>query len=147
MEVEHQLIIKQLDQLNNDSGIVKYICYELISSAENRSVKWSGFIELDTDNIEDFISYENLTEEVILDWTYAHNSDKIEKQKLMNEERLNAILSVVNATTKNQRLPWEPEPVVEETEEQVIEESQSSLESQEEEVIEEPVLEEPQEQT
>jgi len=163
MEVTHELVIKQLDQLNDDSGIVKYICYELISSAENRSVKWSGFIELDTDTIENFISYEDLTEEVILDWTYAHNSDKIEQQKLMNEERLNAILNVTAASSKNERLPWEPELVVEEPEEQVIEESQSSLESQEEqvieesqsslesqedeEVIEEPVLEETEEQT
>jgi len=125
VEITLELLIKQLDQLNDDSGVVKYICYELISSVESRSVKWSGFIELDTDNIEDFISYEDLNEEVILDWTYLHYSDRIEKQKLMNEERLNAILSVTDVSTKNQRLPWEPEPqkpVVEESQEPVVEE-------------------------
>ncbi len=114
MEVIHELVIKQLDQLNDDSGVVKYICYEVISSTEGRSVKLSGFIELNTDEIEDFISYEYLTEEVILEWIYTYNFDKIEKQKLMNVERLNAILSVTASSTKTQHLPWEPELVIEE---------------------------------
>ncbi len=115
MEVIHELVIKQLDQLNDDSGVVKYICYELISSTEGRSVKLSGFIELNTDEIEDFISYEDLTEEVILEWTYTYNFDKIEKQKLMNVERLNAILSVTVSSTKKQHLPWEPELAIQQS--------------------------------
>jgi hypothetical protein len=115
VEVIHELVIKQLDQLNDDSGVVKYICYELISSTEGRSVKLSGFIELNTDEIEDFISYEDLTEEVILEWTYTYNFDKIEKQKLMNVERLNAILSVTVSSTKKQHLPWEPELAIQQS--------------------------------
>jgi hypothetical protein len=107
MEISHELIIKQLDQLNDDTGIVKYICYELISSAENRSVKWSGFVDLSTEDIENFISYEDLTEELILDWIYQHYYDRIENQKLLNVDRLNAILNVTNSLTKNKNLPWE----------------------------------------
>ena len=139
MEVIHELVIKQLDQLNDESGVVKYICYELISSVESRSVKLSGFIELDTDNIENFISYQDLSEEIILDWTYEHNSDKIEKQKIMNEERLNAILSVTGTSIKKQPLPWEVEP-----QEPVVEETQSETQEPVVEETQEPVVEETQ---
>ena len=139
MEVTHELVIKQLDQLNDESGVVKYICYELISSVESRSVKLSGFIELDTDNIENFISYQDLSEEIILDWTYEHNSDKIEKQKIMNEERLNAILSVTGTSIKKQPLPWEVEP-----QEPVVEETQSETQEPVVEETQEPVVEETQ---
>jgi len=139
LEVIHELVIKQLDQLNDESGVVKYICYELISSVESRSVKLSGFIELDTDNIENFISYQDLSEEIILDWTYEHNSDKIEKQKIMNEERLNAILSVTGTSIKKQPLPWEVEP-----QEPVVEETQSETQEPVVEETQEPVVEETQ---
>lgn len=107
MAVTHTWKIKNLTQLNDGSGTVKSVQYELFSTDGEISEKTGGFIYLDTENIENFIQYENLTEEVILGWVKEVLESELSYPEADNENRINFKKNPPAPTFISTPLPWE----------------------------------------
>lgn len=107
MTITHTWKVKKLVQKNDGSGLVIQVFYRVNSTDGEYSYTSSGDVELETENISNFIPYQNLTEELIIQWIkdkLGVNSGDLEQ---MNTDWIN---KTRNPLTKVEKLPWEPEP-------------------------------------
>ena len=113
MSVTHTWKIKTLVQNNDDTGTVNQIYFSLHSIDGNYSYTIESDVRLDIDNIQNFISYDNLTEQIALQWVKdklgssvfdyeQSNTDWINQAKYIDENSVSPIIKVEN-------LPWESE--------------------------------------
>jgi hypothetical protein len=146
MSVTHTWSIERLEQLNNETGTVANIFFKVYSVDGDVNCTSSGMVDLNTENIEEFIDYEDLTEELLLEWVKERLGENLGNFEINNAAWIDSVLNPPAPRVITKPLPWIPseepvveEPVVEETttEEPVVEETTT-----EEPVVEEPVVEE-----
>lgn len=104
MEITHSYEIRELEQLNNDTGTVSNVRFKITSTDGTHVIESHECIPLDTDNIENFIEYQNLTEEIVLNWLYQHNDVGLIKDQHIKwiELQINPPKSATIVTS----LPW-----------------------------------------
>lgn len=83
MEVTHTYKVHGLEQINDESGTVCSIWYSVTSTDGENSIDSSERGELNTENIQNFIDFENLTEEVVTEWAKNHeHSPRVEQSHI-----------------------------------------------------------------
>lgn len=102
-EVTHKYTINKLIQKNDDSGTVVKVEYEVETVYEDYRSTVTDDIELNVSNIQNFVKYEDLTEEIVLQWIKDIHGDKNEiKNTIIIERQKNP----PKAPTIEQPLPW-----------------------------------------
>ena len=106
MAITHTWSIRQLEQLNNGSGTVVRVQYNVNSTDGTVSTQSGGSVELDTKNIENFISYEDLTEELILDWVKEKLGPNLGNHEVNNASWIDSVVNPPAPKTISTGLPW-----------------------------------------
>lgn len=107
MPITHKWSVHQMEQLNDDSGTIVRVDYIVNSTDGNNSIQSHGTIELEVENIENFIPYENLTEEIVLNWIKIKLGSSLGGHEINNSSWVE---SVANPPTSNiiiTNLPWQ----------------------------------------
>jgi hypothetical protein len=86
-EIIHNYKIKRLYQVNDESGTVRRVDYEVETISGEYSSTVEDSVDLEVSNIENFIEYQNLTEETVLQWIKDVHGDKNELRNLRLIER------------------------------------------------------------
>jgi hypothetical protein len=68
MSVTHTWSIIQLIQINDGTGTICEVDYQINSTEDSFKVDGGGRVRLNTENIENFVSYNDLTEEIVVNW-------------------------------------------------------------------------------
>ncbi len=127
MEIIHTWKVRKLIQKNDGSGLVIQVYFKVHSTDGEYYYASAGNVELDTNNIESFVSYQDLTEEQVILWVKDKLGESASDYEQANIDWINDKKNSPAPTTKVERLPWEPEPIVEESE-PVVEESEPIVE-------------------
>lgn len=105
---EYQVVKLKTIDTDDHSKIVKEIDFRYIGT-DDTGAKYNveSFITLDTDNIDTFIEYADLTEETVAQWLTdnVHEDQTTDWQGII-ENQINAIN---NKPTTQTQLPWENE--------------------------------------
>lgn len=109
MSAIHTWSITNLKQLNDSSGTVSSVFYSLKtvdSDDETINIESSGEVYMNTDDIVDFIPYEELLEETVIQWVRNHflyyTNVEIQHQNFIEEQK-----NIVNPTRVTiEGLPW-----------------------------------------
>lgn len=104
MEITHTYQIRQLEQLNDDSGTVCNVFFKVTSTDGTHTIDSNEHIALNTNDIENFISYENLTEETVLSWIEA--SEEVERCKAGHIGWIEFSRNPPKPRTVTKELPW-----------------------------------------
>jgi hypothetical protein len=110
MEITHTWKIRKLIQKNDGSGLVIQVYFKVHSTDGEYYYVSAGNVELDTDNIENFISYQDLTEEQVIIWVKNELGSDSESLEQINTDWINTATNPIPSPTKIEKLPWEPEP-------------------------------------
>lgn len=102
-EVTHKYTINTLIQKNDDSGTVVKVEYEVETVDGDYRSKVTDDIELNVLNIQNFVKYEDLTEEIVLQWIKDIHGDKNEIKNMVIIERQK---NPPKPPTIEQPLPW-----------------------------------------
>ena len=81
MAITHTWSIQNLRQLNDGTGTVCDVHFSVDSVDGEFHVDSGDVVSLNTENIENFVSYENLTEEMVINWvkqTLGQDADNLE---------------------------------------------------------------------
>lgn len=105
MAVTHTWSIIRLEQLNDGAGTVTEVFYNVLSEDEI-SCNSSGCVTLDTDSIENFIDYENLTEEILLGWVKEKLGENLGNHEINNAAWIDSVKNPPAPRTISQPLPW-----------------------------------------
>lgn len=106
MAVTHTWSITRLEQLNNSTGTVTEVFYNVFSEEDEISCNSSGGVILDTDSIENFIEYENLTEEILLGWVKEKLGENLGNHEINNAAWIDSVKNPPAPRTISQPLPW-----------------------------------------
>jgi len=115
MEIVHTWKVRKLIQKNDGSGLVIQVIYKVYSTDGQYSYNSSGDVELETEDLSNFIPYSNLTEELVLQWVkdkLGPNSGDLEQ---INTDWITSARNPIPSPIKIEKLPWEPEPTPEPT--------------------------------
>ena len=110
MTITHNWQVKKLVQKNDGSGLVIQVFYRVRSTDGEYSRTSIGDVKLETENISNFVPYQNLTEELIIQWIKDKLGPNSEDLEQMNTDW---IITTKNPSTKVEKLPWIPEPAPE----------------------------------
>lgn len=113
MTITHTWSVNRLEQINDGSGTVAHIQYNVHTTNGELSCHSSGMVTLNTDNIENFISYENLTEEILLEWVKESLGENLGNHEVNNAAWIDSVVNPPAPKFISQPLPWVN--VVEET--------------------------------
>lgn len=105
MAVTHTWSIIRLEQLNDGTGTVVNIGYNVFSEDEI-SCNSSGGVQLNIDNIENFIRYQNLTEETLLGWVKEQLGENLGNHEVNNAAWIESVKNPPAPRTISQPLPW-----------------------------------------
>lgn len=89
-----------VDESNPDT--VSKVKYILTGTQGGRSASHSRTLNLDTENIESFINYTDLTKDVVKSWIETLSNYLLDKYSVCN-----VILDQVNRESNTKALPWE----------------------------------------
>ena len=106
MAITHTWSIGELVQLNDNSGTVVRVQYNVNSTDGTISTKSGGGVELETENIDNFISYESLTEELVLGWVKEKLGPNLGKHEVNNAAWIDSVVNPPAPRTINSALPW-----------------------------------------
>lgn len=106
MAIAHTWAIRELVQLNDNSGTVVHVGYSVDSTDGNVSTQSNGSVELETGNIENFVSYESLTEEIVLDWVKEKLGENLGNHEVNNASWIDSVVNPPAPRTINSALPW-----------------------------------------
>lgn len=104
MEITHTYQIRELEQLNDDSGTVCNVWFKITSTDGTHMIDSDERVELNTNNIENFISYEDLTEEIVLSWIEA--SEEAERSRTGHIGWIEYTRNPPKPRTVVKGLPW-----------------------------------------
>lgn len=110
MEITHTWKIDRLDKINDNTGTVKVIAAYVLSTNGEVSVSAPAEVELNVDNIESFIDYNDLTEDLVITWLKNELGESINYLETENEkfiENKTKKTSEVNLSIIPDRPPWE----------------------------------------
>lgn len=113
MEITHTWKVRKLVQKNDESGLVIQVFYKVYSTDGQYSYASAANIELETENLSNFVPYENLTEEMVLQWVRDKLGPDSGDLEQINADWINAARNPIPSPIKVEKLPWEPEPVPE----------------------------------
>ena len=111
MEITHTWKIRKLVQKNDGTGTIIQVYFKIHSTDEEYYYASSGNVELDTNNIQDFISYQDLTEEQVVGWVKDKLCESVSDYEQVNIDWITEKKNAPIPTIKIERLPWEPEPI------------------------------------
>ena len=111
MEITHTWKIRKLVQKNDGTGTIIQVYFKIHSTDEEYYYASSENVELDTNNIQDFISYQDLTEEQVVLWVKDKLGESVSDYEQVNIDWINEKKNAPIPTIKIERLPWEPEPI------------------------------------
>lgn len=111
MEITHNWVIRKLVQKNDGSGTVIQVYFKIHSIEGEYYYASAGNVELDADNIQNFISYENLTEQIVIEWVQNKLGPSLGGYEQTNTDRINLAKTLITPTTKVEKLPWEPQVI------------------------------------
>ena len=114
MAITHTWKVKKLVQKNDGSGLVIQVFYKVYSIDNEYSYVNAGNIELETENISNFIPYQNLTEELVIQWVKDKLGPDLGNHEQINTDWINAAKNPSPSTIKVEKLPWVPEDIVQE---------------------------------
>jgi hypothetical protein len=106
MAITHTWSIRELVQLNDNSGTVVRVQYNVNSTDGTISTKSEGGVELETENIDNFISYESLTEELVLGWVKEKLGPNLGNHEVNNAAWIDSVANPPAPRTINSPLPW-----------------------------------------
>ena len=106
MAITHTWSIGELVQLNDNSGTVVRVQYNVNSTDGTISTKSEGGVELETENIDNFISYESLTEELVLGWVKEKLGPNLGNHEVNNASWIDSVVNPPAPRTINSALPW-----------------------------------------
>ena len=106
MPITHTWSVRELEQLNDSSGTVVLVNYSVESTDGNISTQSNGSVELDIANIQNFISYENLTEEMVLGWAKEKLGENLGNHEVNNAAWIDSVVNPPAPRTINTALPW-----------------------------------------
>jgi hypothetical protein len=104
--ITHTWSIRQLVQLNDNSGTVIRVEYNVNSTDGEVSTQSNGSVELETTTIENFISYESLTEEMVLGWVREKLGENLGNHEVNNAAWIDSVVNPPAPRTINSALPW-----------------------------------------
>lgn len=110
MEITHNWNIRKLVQKNDGTGTVIQVYFKIYSTDGIYSYMSAGNVELDIVNIQNFVSYQDLTEELVLLWVKDKLGTQVSDYEQMNIDWINEARNPIIPPTKVEKLPWEPEP-------------------------------------
>ncbi len=113
MEITHNWVIRKLVQKNDGTGTVIRVYFKIYSTDGEYSYVSGDNIELDVNNIQNFISYQDLTQEQVLEWVKNELGPGLGGYEQLNTDWIINQRNPFTPTTKIERLPWEPEPILE----------------------------------
>jgi hypothetical protein len=93
--------------LSNKENVIYKVFWEKIGTDENGNVgKAQGSTLFNTDkvNYNEFVEYDNLTEELVLGWILDTISESYDKR--LNKKISNRIEQIKNPSTKVSEFPW-----------------------------------------
>lgn len=106
MTITHTWKIDRMRELNNDLGVVSEVSYSVHSTNGNISTQSGGTVELKIENIENFISYEDLTEEIVLGWVRQKLGENLGNHEVNNASWIDSIENPPAPKTISKELPW-----------------------------------------
>jgi hypothetical protein len=106
MAITHTWSIKKLDQLNDGKKIVANVNFEVESTNGTISTRSRGMIRLDTDNLTNPITYEDLTQETILNWVKSKLGPNLGNYEVNNAAWINSVANPPKPRVIAEELPW-----------------------------------------
>lgn len=106
MEITHTWKIKRLIQKNDESGLIIQVYFKLYSTDDEYSYASAGNVELDINNIKNFVSYESLTEEVVIEWVKNKLGMNCQNYEQTNIDWITSVKNKIAPAIKIQELPW-----------------------------------------
>lgn len=107
MALTHTWKVRKLVQKNDGSGLVIQVFYKVYSTDEEYSYVNAGNIELVTENISNFVPYEQLTEDLVIGWVKDRLGPDLGNHEQINIDWINAVKNPITPITKVEQLPWE----------------------------------------
>lgn len=106
--------------INGQANCVFRLDWSLEGTDGNFGASHNGILNLETENIENFIEFDNLTQEIVEGWvTAALGESTIVLYKEIIETRIKELNDQSAATVRT--APWIPEPVMEPEPEPAVE--------------------------
>jgi hypothetical protein len=93
--------------LSNKENVIYKVFWEKIGTDENGNIgKAQGSTLFNTDKVsyDEFVEYDNLTEELVLGWILDTISESYDKR--LNKKISNRIEQIKNPSTKVSEFPW-----------------------------------------
>lgn len=112
MAITHTWTVRKLIQKNDNSGLVIQVFYKVHSTDGEYYYVSAGNIELETENISNFIPYQNLTEELVIQWVKDKLGPNLGNHEQINSDWINAAKNPVSSIIKVEKLPWIPEEII-----------------------------------
>lgn len=109
MLITHIWSIQSLEQLNNGTGTVTNILYKVHSSDSDSGVSCNTTDKVEliqTENIENFIEYQDLTEEIVLGWVKEKLGQNLGNHEVNNASWINSVVNPPAPRTISKPLPW-----------------------------------------
>lgn len=107
MAITHTWKVKKLVQKNDGSGLVIQVFYKVFSTDGQRDYASAGNVELITENISNFVPYDQLTEELVIGWVKDKLGVDLGNHEQINSDWIIAAENSIIPTTKVEELPWE----------------------------------------
>lgn len=113
MTVTHTWIVQGLTQLNDQKGTVCKVSYNIESKDGKIKFVNPRDILLNTENIGNFIPYQNLTEEIVLNWIKESlGEERISQIEKYCEDNVNRLKNSPAPSTISTQLPWPIENIL-----------------------------------
>jgi hypothetical protein len=106
MAITHTWSIRELVQMNDNSGTVVRVRYNVTSTNGEISTQSDGAVELETENIENFVSYESLNEETVIGWVKEKLGESLGGHEVNNAAWIDAVANPPAPKTISTELPW-----------------------------------------
>ncbi len=113
MEIIHTWKVRKLIQKNDGSGLVIQVFYKVYSTDGEYSYASAGNIELDIEDISNYVPYQDLTEELVLQWVRYNLGPELGNHEQVNIDWITAARNPITPAIKIENLPWQiQEPVL-----------------------------------
>lgn len=108
MEITHTWKIGRLDKINDGTGTVKKVSAFLWSTNGEVSVSIPTEVELTTDSIENFVEYEDLTEDDVVSWVMANLTEDLSYFESENERFIEREMERIRLRSNPETIPSKP---------------------------------------